>query len=111
MSSTGCLGECGSYIMTNRYLPSEEYKRKLRERHILEGFCLADAAVMLVLSVIFFFDINRDLWVPETVAVLGGILNLALSVRTLLIRMWLLAGGFWACGCGWVILRGYLNWR
>ena len=36
----------------------EEYKRKLRERHILEGFCLADAAVMLVLSVIFFFDIN-----------------------------------------------------
>ena len=93
--------------MTNRYLPSEEYRRKLRERHILEGFCLIDAAVMLILSVIFLLDIDRSLWVPETVVVLGGILNYALSIRAALVRLWLLTAGLLLAGC---VCFGLLAW-
>lgn len=96
--------------MTNRSMPSEEYRRKLRERHVLEGFCLACSAVMLVLGVVFLLDIDRSLWVPETMVVLGGVLNFALAIRAALVKSWLLAAALLSGGCVCFGLLAWLNW-
>lgn len=96
--------------MTNRFVPSEEYRKKLHERHILEGFCLAAAGVMIVLSLVFLLDIDRSLWVPETIVVLGGILNYALAIRGTLAKAWLQSAGLFAAGCACFGLLAYLNW-
>ena len=96
--------------MTNRYLPSEEYAKKLRERHVLEGICLVNAAAMLVLSGVFLLDIDRSLWVPETIVVLGGILNVTLAIRLILVRAWLMAAGLFLAGCACFALLAWINW-
>lgn len=95
--------------MNTRYMPSEEYRRKLKERHILEWICLLIAAAAIVLSVIFLLDINRGLWIPETIVILGGIMNIALSLRAVLVKMWPLAAGLFAAGCVCFGLLAYLS--
>ena len=96
--------------MANRYLPSEEYRKRLRDRHILEGFCLVNAAVILVLGIVFLLDIDRRMWVPETIAVLGGILNYLLAVRGVLVRSWIQTVGLLAAGSACFGLLAWLNW-
>ena len=96
--------------MTNRFEPSEEYRRKLRDRHALEGFCLVDAGAMLILSVIFLLDIDRSLWVPEAVVVLGGVLNMSLSIRGVLARSWIQSLGLFLAGCVCFGLLAWMNW-
>lgn len=96
--------------MTNRYMPSEEYRRKLRYRHVLEGFCLINAAVILILALIFGLDINRELWLPETIAVLGGIMNFMLAIRGILVRSWMQTAGLLAASCVCFALFAYVKW-
>ena len=91
-------------------MPSEEYKKKLRERHILEGFCLVCAVAILALGAVYLLDIERSLWVLETIAVLGGIMNYALSIRAVLVRSWMLAAGLFLAGCVCFGLLAWLNW-
>ena len=96
--------------MTNRSMPSEEYRRKLRDRHILEAFCLFMAAGMLILSVIYLMNLDRSLWVPETSVVLGGILNYTLAIRVILTRAWVPSGILFLAGCACFGALAYLNW-
>ena len=91
-------------------MPSKEYKKKLRERHILEGFCLISAAAILALAAVYLLDIERSLWVLETIAVLGGIMNYALAVRAILVRSWMQAAGLFLAGCVCFGLLAWLNW-
>ena len=96
--------------MTNRYEPSEEYRRRLRDRHVLEGFCLINAGAMLILSVIFLLDIDRSLWVPEAVVVLGGVMNMGLSVRGVLAKSWIQTVSLFLVGCVCFGLLAWMNW-
>ena len=96
--------------MTNRFMPSEEYRRRLNERHALEAFCLVDAAVMIVLSVIYLLDIDRSLWVPEAVVILGGILNMILSIRGILAKSWVQSVVMFLAGCACFALLAWLIW-
>lgn len=96
--------------MENRSTPSEEYRKKLRSRHILEGFCLVDAVVILALAILFLLDIDRGLWVQEAIAVLGGILNYALAIRGMMMRSWVQTVTFFAAGSVCFGLLGWLNW-
>ena len=96
--------------MKSRYMPSEEYRRKLRSRHLLEGFCLINAALIFLLTLVYALDINRDLWLPGLIAVLGGIMNYALSIRGILVKSWLEIIGFFITGSICFGLLAYLNW-
>ena len=96
--------------MTNRMMPSEEYRKRLRDRHVLEGFCLVIAAAMVCLGVVFLLDIERGLWLPETIVVLGGILNYALAVRGLLTKEWIQVAGLFAAGSVCFALLAWVNW-
>ncbi|HCI73850.1 MAG TPA: hypothetical protein DHV42_04840 [Lachnospiraceae bacterium] len=96
--------------MKSRFMPSEEYRKKLQSRHMVEGFSLTGAAVILFLCLIFALDINRSLIVPGTIAVIGGLMNYALAIRGIIVRSWLQAIGLFAVGCVCFGLLAYLNW-
>ena len=95
--------------MATRSMPSEEYKKKLRERHVLEGFCLVMAAVMFAMGAVYLLDIDRSLWVLQTIAVIGGILNFVLAIRAILTRSWLPAAGLFLTSCACFGLLAWLN--
>ena len=91
-------------------MPTTEYRKKLRERHIVEWFCLIVAAAMIALSAIFLMDSERSSWMPETVAILGGILNCALAVRSILTKSWHMAVIFFILVCVCFGLLAFLNY-
>ena len=96
--------------MTNRYTPSEEYRKNLRDRHILEAFSLLIAATILALGLVFVLNLNRDLWVPGAIAVLCGIMNYVLAIRGILVKSWIQTAGLFATGSVCFGLLAYLNW-
>ena len=65
---------------------------------------------MIILGVIFLLDIERGLWLPETVVVLGGILNLLLALRGVLTKEWGQMVVLFAAGCVCFGLLAWVNW-
>ncbi len=96
--------------ISGKYTQSDEYRKKLRVKHILEGVCFALSFVMITLGVLFATDLDRSMWIPTAVVILGTILNFTLTVRGYISKEWLLfagAGtGFVACLTGFC----YLIW-
>lgn len=99
-----------SGLISGKYAPSEEYRKKLRTKHILEGVCFALSFAMITLSVLFATDLDHSIWIPTTVVILGTILNFTLAVRGYISKEWPL---FTGAGIGTVAcLAGicYLVW-
>ncbi len=95
---------------SGKYTQSDEYRKKLRTKHILEGICFALSFVMITLAVLFATDLDRSMWVPRAVVILGMVLNFTLTVRGYVSKEWLLFAG---AGLGAVAcLAGfcYLMW-
>ncbi len=79
----------GSNPITGRYAPSEEYRRKLRHRHVLESICLIIAVMMIVLCSIFMLEIDRSMMTLRVIILMGVLLNLILAIRLFMVKYWL----------------------
>ncbi len=79
--------------IAGKYAPSEEYRRKLRQKHVLEGICLVLSVLMILLCAAYMLELYRGMLVPKAIVIMGAILNFVLSIRVFLERHWLAAAG------------------
>ncbi len=90
--------------MTVKHKPSEEYRKKLFKRHVIEACCIVMACMIIGLSLIYVFDINRSMELVRVMALLGGVMNITLSFRFVVTKEWLSFAGIFllgvACLCG-----------
>ncbi len=66
---------------------SEEYRKHLRERHILEAILLIDAAMIIVLAVTA--AVQQQAGLLPFIISLGILMNVMLAVRFTLVRFWI----------------------
>ncbi len=79
--------------MSIRRRPTEEYRKKLRERHVLEWICLVMAAMIIAGVMLFFLNHTTGMWILRTVVLLGVLMNLGLSIRCVLMKEWIRSAG------------------
>ncbi len=95
--------------MTYRDEQPEKIRRQLRERHILEACCIFLACLLIGICLVYVFDIYRQLWILQIAAILGGVMNLLLAIRSAITRYWFLAIGLFILGIACFGGLGYLT--
>ena len=69
---------------------------------MLERVCLSAGIMMIALGVLYIIYGTESRWLLKLVVLLGGVLNLGLSIRSVLVRSWIGAAGAFlaAAACG-----------